>query len=85
MESAMTVEVESTGVTLAELLEQLQKGDHVNILKDGEPIASLYPARSAYDRERAQEAMDRMDERAKRLGLKFDYEEFKADKEFGRR
>lgn len=79
------VEVEALDTTLDEVLKRVEQGDEVRIIKSGEPVASMFPVRSREQRDEAFAAMARMDERAKRLGLKFDLEEFKADKEFGRR
>jgi len=83
--AAMTVQVEATETTITALLERIEHGDEVQLLKNGQTVATLVPKRSSEMIAKGQAAMDRMDARAKDLGLKFDYEEFKADKESGRR
>jgi antitoxin (DNA-binding transcriptional repressor) of toxin-antitoxin stability system len=89
----MTIEVEATETTIPDLLDSIERGDTLRLQKDGQTIAVLYPTSSSGDfSERTSEqiaqataALSRADERSKRLGLKFDFDEFKADKEFGRR
>ncbi len=89
----MTIAVEAADTTLPALMERIEHGDEVRLLKDGQTVATLspintervFPERTPDQIARATAALARADERAKRLGLKFDMEEFKADKEFGRR
>ena len=88
----MTVALEAKDTTLEEVLKHAAVGDDVKLLRDGRAVATV-KAESAISsapltpeqRERARAALVRMDERRKRLGLTFDFDEFKADVENGRR
>jgi len=89
----MTVAVEATETTISELLESIERGDTLRLQKDGQTIAIVsptFPVNILSERTPEQiaeglAALARADERSKRLGLKFDLDEFKADREFGRR
>jgi antitoxin (DNA-binding transcriptional repressor) of toxin-antitoxin stability system len=81
----MTIEVEATETTMSALLESIERGDQVRLLKHGRPVALVQPQRTKEQIELALEGMASATERAKRLGLKFDIDDFKADREFGRR
>ena len=81
----MIVDLEVTETTIPALLEQVANGDEVRLLRNGQAVATIVPHRSREVIEKAQAALERATERSKRLGLRFDFEEFKADKEFGRR
>ena len=81
----MTIEVEATETTIPALLESIARGDEVQLLRNGEAVAILKPQRSSEQVERALGAFAEATERAKRLGLKFDLNELKADRELGRR
>lgn len=81
----MTIDVEATETTIPALLESIERGDEVQLLKNGEAVAILKPQRSREQIERALAGFAEATERSKRLGLKFDLDEFKADREFGRR
>ena len=77
--------------TLTALLKQVQSGDEIVITSEGNPIARLIPAIEIpvdfTDKQRAEAraAIERMRERAKTLKIVFDWEEIKADRDFGRR
>jgi len=89
----MTVAVEATETTMSALLESIERGDQVQLQRNGHTVATLSPVsadknslnRTPEQIAAATAALARADERAKRLGLKFDMEQFKADREFGRR
>jgi len=89
----MTIAVEATDTTLPALMERIEQGDQVQLQRNGQTVATLapaiagrpFPTPTPEQVARATSALARADERAKRLGLKFDMEEFKADKEFGRK
>jgi antitoxin (DNA-binding transcriptional repressor) of toxin-antitoxin stability system len=89
----MTVEVEATETTLPALLERIERGDTLRLQKNGRTIAVVSPTfpdnkmpkRTPEQVAKALAGLASADERSKRLGLKFDLEEFKADREFGRR
>ncbi len=78
--------------TLTALLQQVQSGQEVVITSEGNPIARLIPATEApveftdVQRAEARAAIERIRERAKTLPkVPFDWEEIKADRDFGRR
>jgi antitoxin (DNA-binding transcriptional repressor) of toxin-antitoxin stability system len=91
----MTVAIEATNTNLAALLERIDLGDHVQLQRNGQAVATISPIstdqhppkleRTPEQIAAASAALARADERSKRLGLKFDMVEFTADKEFGRR
>ena len=89
----MTVEVEAAEVTVPALLESIERGDLVQLKKNGRTIAIVsptvteqdFPKRTPEQIAEARAALAGIDELSKRLGLKFDFEEFKADRDFGRR
>ena len=87
----MTVALDAKNTTMDDLLEHAASGDYVHLLQDGRRVATMYPAgtasfppRTPEQIERARAGLARADERSKRLGLKFDFAEFKAEVEDGR-
>jgi prevent-host-death family protein len=71
--------------TLGSLLDRVEQGEEIVITRHGKPVARLVPHRPRIDREQAQAALDRIRERARRLGPgKFDWEEVKALRDEGR-
>lgn len=87
----MTVQVEAGKTTMDALLENIARGDQVELQQNGRTVATLTPAPTLPKRPTPEQtaqalaALGRIDERVKRLGLRFDFDEFKADKEYGRR
>jgi prevent-host-death family protein len=72
--------------TLGTLLDRVERGEEIVITRHGRAVARLVPNDASIDRAQAQAAMDRIRERARRLGLaKFDWEEVKALRDEGRR
>jgi prevent-host-death family protein len=72
--------------TLGSLLDRVENGEEIVITRHGKPVARLVPNTPRIDRERAQAALDRIHERARRLGSgKFDWEEVKKLRDEGRR
>ena len=72
--------------TLGSLLDRVENGEEIVITRHGKPVARLVPNDVRIDREQAQAALDRIRERARRLGFgKFDWEEVKALRDEGRR
>jgi len=70
--------------TFSALLDRVERGEEVLITRDGKPVARLIPNRLAPDPEQAREASERIRERAKEVRAGFDWEEIKADRDFGR-
>jgi prevent-host-death family protein len=71
---------------LGALLDLVEHGEEVLITRRGKAVAKLVPARSKADVEEALAAGRRIRERAKKLGLgPFDWEEWKAYRDEGRR
>ncbi|HEU5017151.1 MAG TPA: type II toxin-antitoxin system prevent-host-death family antitoxin [Pseudolabrys sp.] len=68
----------------SELLDRVERGEHVVITRRGKPVAELVPVKPQRDVERAREAARRIRERASRSGGKFDWEEWKAYRDEGR-
>jgi prevent-host-death family protein len=72
--------------TLGSLLDRVENGEEIVITRHGKPVARLVPNNVRIGREQAQAALDRIRERARRLGSgKFDWEEVKALRDEGRR
>ena len=71
--------------TLGTLLDRVERGEEIVITRHGKPIAKLVPNEIRIDREQAQAALDRIRERARRLGSgRFDWEEVKKLRDEGR-
>ncbi len=80
----VTVEMTTAENTFKALMELAQNGEEVMITRNGEPVVRISQIISAARRKAAQEAADRIRERAKTLPKQpFNWEELKAD--LGRR
>jgi prevent-host-death family protein len=74
--------------TFGSLLDRVEAGEEILITRHGKPAARLAPAHSISDadRARAHAALERMDQRRKEMKLgPFDWEEWKAYRDEGRR
>lgn len=72
--------------TLGSLLDRVENGEEIVITRHGKPVARLVPNNLRIGRKQARAALDRIRERARRLGSgKFDWEEVKALRDEGRR
>ncbi|HEY1159647.1 MAG TPA: type II toxin-antitoxin system prevent-host-death family antitoxin [Terracidiphilus sp.] len=75
--------------TLGSLLDRVEAGEEILITRHGKPSAVLSAAprpRFEADRARAHAALERMSQRAKEMKLgPFDWEEWKAYRDEGRR
>ncbi|HEV2646851.1 MAG TPA: type II toxin-antitoxin system prevent-host-death family antitoxin [Acidobacteriaceae bacterium] len=70
---------------LGALLDRVEAGEEVLITRHGRPVARLVPNVDRGKQARAWEAVERIRERAKTLGgQRFDWEEFKKDRDEGR-
>jgi prevent-host-death family protein len=70
---------------LSELLDRVERGERVTITRRGKPVATLAPVSPCHDVEAAREAGRRIRERAAQWGGKFDWEEWKAYRDEGRK
>jgi len=74
---------------LSHLLNLVEAGEEIVITRRGKPVArlvSVAPAAPAFDREKARAAAERIIRRAAALKLgKFDWEEWKAYRDEGRK
>ena len=69
----------------SELLDRVEKGEHVTITKHGRPVAVLVPSRR-HDPERASEGFRRMRELAKRVKIDdLTWEDLKKMRDEGKR
>jgi prevent-host-death family protein len=72
--------------TLGALLDRVQQGEEIVITRHGKPVARLVPTAGGFDRAQARAAFDRIRARAAQLKAgPFDWDEFKADREAGRK
>jgi prevent-host-death family protein len=74
--------------TLGSLLDRVEAGEEILITRHGKPAARLAPAHSVSDadRARAHAALERMSQRTSEMKLgPFDWEEWKAYRDEGRR
>ena len=72
--------------TLGTLLDRVERGEEIVITRHGRPVARLVPNTGAIDRAQARAAFDRIRKRAVVLKAgPFDWEEFKADRDAGRK
>ena len=87
----MTIAVEAADTTVPELMESIERGDEVRLMKDGQTVARIVPQQpklivTPEQRARAQQALRDMDALSKELDLgPFNFEEFMADRDAGRR
>jgi prevent-host-death family protein len=70
--------------TLGTLLDRVESGEEVVITRHGRPVARLVPNSGGVDRTIAAAAAKRIQSRAKRLKLGFDWTELKTDRDAGR-
>jgi prevent-host-death family protein len=72
--------------TLGSLLDRVEQGEEIVITRHGKPVARLVPNTGGFDRTQARAAADRIRARAALLKAgPFDWEEFKADRDAGRK
>lgn len=70
---------------LGSLLDRVERGEEIIITRHGRPVASLVACRTAIDRDRAQQAADRLRARAKEFSTQpFDWNTLKSDRDEGR-
>ena len=71
---------------LSELLDLAERGEEVVITRHGKEVARLVPPRNTVNRGEARAAIERLRQRAKRENHgAFDWEEWKAYRDEGRR
>jgi antitoxin (DNA-binding transcriptional repressor) of toxin-antitoxin stability system len=90
----MTIAVEAADTTLPALMESIERSDQVQLQKNGQTVATLSPTpaepifskRTPEQIAQALQALRDMDALRKELNLgPFNLEEFKADRDHGRR
>ena len=69
---------------LSALLDKVERGEAIVITRRGRPVAKLVPMNAEFDHERSRAAAQRIRERAKKFGGKFDWEEWKKYRDEGR-
>jgi prevent-host-death family protein len=70
---------------LGQLLDLVERGEEITIIREGKEVARLVPVRPAPNRDAARAAVRRMRERAERLKLgRFDWSEWKSYRDEGR-
>lgn len=69
----------------SELVERAERGEEVVITRRGKPVAKLGPVSAETNVERSRAAMERIRERARKFGGKFDWEEWKSYRDQGRK
>jgi prevent-host-death family protein len=72
--------------TLGSLLDRVQRGEEIVIIRHGTPVARLVPNSERIDRSQARVTLQRIRDRAVRLqSVKFDWESVKSDRDKVRR
>ena len=74
--------------TFGSLLDRVEAGEHIEITRHGRPVAQIIPRAAITEEQRAiaRAAMERIRQRAKEMKLgPFDWEEWKAYRDEGRR
>lgn len=69
----------------AELIERAHAGEEIEVTKYGQVVARIVAPKEGRDVEAALAALERLRERSKKLGLKFDWDEWKAFRDEGRK
>lgn len=69
----------------SELIDRAKNGEEIEVTKYGHVHARIVAPKEERDVEKARAAMTRLRERAKRMKIKFDWEEWKAYRDEGRR
>jgi prevent-host-death family protein len=91
MKSALISSTQQVGAfeaknSLGALLDRVERGEEIVITRHGRAVARLVPNVVRIDRDLAHAALDRIRDRARRLGSgTFDWEEVKALRDEGRR
>lgn len=88
----MTIQVDIDQASGPVLLESIERGDQIDLQKDGRTVAKVTPAVGATPQRTPEQiaatlaAFDEMHQLAQKLNLgPFDIEQFKRDRDFGRR
>lgn len=73
--------------TLGPLLDRVEQGEEIVITRHGEPVARLVPTETPLKVDRAQvrAAMERIDRLPGKLKGPFNWEQFKLDRDAGRK
>lgn len=82
---AETVGAFEAKTNLSKLLSRVKKGEEVVITLRGKPIARLVPAHEGIDRDIAKKAAEDILALAEEIGGRFDWQEWKAYRDEGKR
>lgn len=69
----------------AEIVERVESGEEVEITRYGHPVIRMVPIRKKRSPAELDALMSRVRDNAKRIGIKFDWAEWKAYRDEGRR
>jgi prevent-host-death family protein len=69
----------------AELIDRAEKGEDIEVTKYGRVVARIVAPKAGRDVEAALAALKRVRENAKTMNIKFDWDEWKAYRDEGRR
>lgn len=69
----------------AELIDRAEKGEDIEVTKYGRVVARIVAPKEGRDVEAAMAALKRVRENAKKMNIKFDWDEWKAYRDEGRR
>ncbi len=70
--------------TLGSLLSRVEQGEEIIITRHGRPVARLVPNVEGNDRAQARAAAQRLEERAARNKVDFNWSELKTERDKGR-
>lgn len=69
----------------AELIDRAQAGEEIEVTKYGHPVAKIVPVRRKKTAAEVDALMAKVRENAKKMNIKFDWDEWKAYRDEGRR
>lgn len=70
--------------TLGRLLDRVEHGEEIVITRHGKPVARLVPNMEIVNQNEARPAFDRIRKRAQKLGMRFNWNALKAERDAGR-
>lgn len=70
--------------TLGTLLDRVEHGEEIIITRHGKPVARLLPHTEIVNQNEARAALVRIRKRAQKLGMRFNWNALKAERDAGR-
>ena len=70
--------------TLGTLLDRVEQGEEIIITRHGKPVARLVPNTEIVNQNEARAAFERIRKRAQKLGVRFNWNTLKAERDAGR-